>query len=250
LKAVVCDLDGVVYLGDSVIGGAPLALRRLSDAGMKVLFVTNNASRTPEQVAGKVSRLTGLEVGIDDVCTSPQAAEGMLRPDDLPVLVVGEVGITEVLEKAGREMTTDPLAAGSVMVGLTRKFDYDGIAAAATALRNGARFLATNTDATFPTAKGLMPGAGSIVAAIGVASGVEPEIAGKPHRPMRELVKRRIGGEAWVIGDRVDTDVKMALAEPGWSSILVLSGVSGESSSADHVVADLVSAADLVLDRR
>jgi HAD superfamily hydrolase (TIGR01450 family) len=247
---VVCDLDGVVYLGDSVIDGAPESLRRLSDAGIRILFVTNNASRTPEQVATKIFRLTGHEVGVDDVCTSPQAAEGMLRPDDLPVLVVGEVGITEVLGNAGREMTTDPSTAGSVMVGLTTLVDYAWIAAAATAVRNGARFIATNTDPTYPTTRGLMPGAGSIVAAIAVASGVEPEIAGKPHRPMRDLVRSRIGGEAWVIGDRVDTDIEMARHEPGWTSILVLSGVSEESPSAAHVVVDLVSAADLILNQR
>jgi HAD superfamily hydrolase (TIGR01450 family) len=251
LRAVVCDLDGVVYLGDSVIDGVPVALHRLADAGSRVLFVTNNASRTPAQVATKITRLTGHETSADDVCTSSQAAERMLRPADLPVLVVGDIGITSVLEAAGRPMTDDPGRAGSLMVGLTRALDYELIAAAASAVRAGARFIATNVDPTYPTAQGLMPGAGSIVAAIAVAGGVEPEIAGKPHGPMRDLVRSRIDDGAWVVGDRVDTDVAMALHEPDWTSILVLTGVSTESEgpAADHVVPDLAAAVDLILRR-
>jgi 4-nitrophenyl phosphatase len=137
------------------------------------------------------------------------------------------------------------------MVGLTKAVDYQTIAAAATAVRNGARFIATNTDATYPTATGLMPGAGSLVAAIAVASGVQPEVAGKPHRPMRDLVRARMKNGVWVIGDRVDTDIEMAVEEPEWTSILVLSGVGNDGTGgADHVVADLAAAADLILENQ
>ncbi|MCI0425736.1 MAG: HAD-IIA family hydrolase [Actinobacteria bacterium] len=247
---VVCDLDGVVYLGDTVLDGVPDALRRLRDAGARILFVTNNAAKTPGQVAEKVSRLTGVAYDPADVCTSPEAAEGMLRDVDLPVYVVGDVGITEVLSRAGRDQTRDPGEARSVMVGLTTGLDYRQIAEAATALRNGARFIATNLDPTYPTTAGPLPGAGAIVAAIEVASGVEPEVAGKPYSPMRDLVKTRLSGPAWVIGDRVDTDMAMAHDEPGWVSVLVLSGATRNGQAgidADHVVADLPAAVDLLL---
>jgi 4-nitrophenyl phosphatase len=119
------------------------------------------------------------------------------------------------------------------------------------AIRNGARFIATNDDATFPTENGLMPGAGAIVAAIAAASGVSPIVAGKPNEAMRSLIRSRGVGRAWVVGDRPDTDVAMASAEPDWSSVLVLTGVTDETSAdsnhADHVVPDLSAAVDLVL---
>jgi 4-nitrophenyl phosphatase len=127
------------------------------------------------------------------------------------------------------------------------------MAGAADAVRRGARFIATNIDPTYPTAEGLRPGAGSIAAAIAVASGVEPEVAGKPRESMRLLAKKRLSGPAWVVGDRIDTDIEMARLEPDWSSILVLSGVTGSGVAgvdADHVVPDLSAAVDLVLGAR
>lgn len=248
---VICDLDGVIYLGDTVIEGVPQQLRRLVDAGVRLVFVTNNSSKTPAQVAAKVQRLTGVSIDPDDVCTSPQSALGLLGPEDIPVFVVGEEGISSVLEDEGIEVTSRAGEAGSVMVGLTPRANYQWIADAADAVRRGARFVATNTDSTYPSADGIKPGAGSIVAAIAVAAGVEPEVAGKPLAPMRDLVKKRIDGPAWVIGDRVDTDIAMAIAEPEWRSILVLSGVTTEAAEgvgADHVVADFAAAVDLVLE--
>jgi HAD superfamily hydrolase (TIGR01450 family) len=250
LTNVVCDLDGVVYLGDQVIPGVAEALERLGQAGARPLLVTNNAFLTPSQVAAKIERLTGWVAGPDDVCTSPQAAVGMLGPGDTPVLVVGEEGITSVLEAQGLTATDDPALAGSVMVGLTPRITYDWIAAGAEAVRRGARFIATNVDSTYPTPKGLLPGAGSIVAAIAAASGVQPEIAGKPHRPMRDLIKARVTGPVWVVGDRVDTDIALAEGEPDWTTVLVLSGVTDSGRAgvdADHVTADLAGAVDLIL---
>jgi HAD superfamily hydrolase (TIGR01450 family) len=216
-----------------------------------VVFVTNNATRTPAQAADKIERLTGVTCHPGDLVTSPQAAARLLRPQDLPVFVVGEEGITGVLAEAGLATTTRSEEAGSVMVGMTPAVTYQWIADAADAVRRGARFLATNIDPTYPTATGLKPGAGSIVAAISVASGVEPEVAGKPLAPMRELIRERVDGPAWVVGDRIDTDVALADAEPDWSSILVLSGATGTGTSgidADHVVADFPTAVDLILE--
>ena len=245
---VVCDLDGVLYRGDTVIPGVPDALDRLADAATRLLFVTNNASRTPRSVGDKIERVAGFAADADQIVTSSMAAVRMLRPEDLPVFVVGEEGITSVLAEASYPTTTVPTEAGSVVVGITPHITYQWLAEAADAVRSGARFIATNLDPTFPIAGGFLPGAGSIVAAIATASGVEPEVAGKPEVAIRELVKEKLTGPVWVIGDRLDSDIAMASAEPDWTSVLVLTGSTPTPSpEADHVVSDLAAAVDLIL---
>ncbi len=247
---VVCDLDGVIYRGSRVLDGVPQAMTRLGEAGGRMVFVTNNSMRTPAQVAARIEEMTGVVCPPDDVCTSPMAALGMLRPGDVPTLVVGEEGITRVLEEAGWALG-GPGEANSVMVGLTPRLDFAMLAGAADAIRRGARFIATNVDPTYPIEDGLLPGAGSLVAAISVASGVEPEVAGKPWEPMVELVRARVSEGAWVVGDRVDTDMAMASAVPGWRSVLVMGGVTDRGRAgvdADFVVSGFPAAVDLILD--
>ena len=248
---VLCDLDGVIYRGRSVLAGVPEALRRLGDAGVDVFYITNNSTRTPEEGAEKIRSLTGLETSAEQVLSSSLAAVSILGPDDGPVLVVGEGGVSDAVERAGLTETEDPDDARSVLVGLARHIDYDLLGRAMGAIRSGARFIATNNDATFPTEDGFMPGAGAIVAAIAAATSREPIVAGKPHGPMRDLIRSRGVGEAWVIGDRADTDIAIARDEPDWTSILVLTGVAGDDDAgeyeADHVVADFPEAVDLVL---
>ncbi len=249
---VLCDLDGVIYRGGSALPGVPEALDRLDDGGVDVFFITNNSTRSPEAGADKISRLTGRSVDPWTVLSSSLAAVAMLGESDGPVLVVGEEGVSDAVARAGLEETRDPAAAASVLVGLARHIDYELLHAAMTAIRNGARYVATNDDTTFPTEDGLAPGAGSIVAAITAASGVEPVVAGKPHQSMRDLIRSRGVGEAWVIGDRLDTDIAIATTEEDWASILVLTGVTTESDITgdivpDHVVADFPAATDLVL---
>lgn len=249
---VVCDLDGVIYRGSRVLDGVPEAMTRLHEAGGRLVFVTNNSTLAPAQVALRIEEMTGVRYRGEDVCTSPEAAVGMLRPEDAPTFVVGEDGITDVLAEAGWSVTSDASTAGSVMVGLTPRVDYDWLAAAANAVRRGARFIATNVDPTYPTEDGLLPGAGAIVAAIAVASGAQPEVAGKPHLPMIDLVRQRVDGPVWVVGDRVDTDMAMAAAESEWTSILVLGGVTDRGApgvDADYVVDGFPAAIDLILGR-
>lgn len=229
--------------------GSPEALRRLSDEGARVVFVTNNSTRSPTASADKIERITGVVVDPADICTSAVAAGNTLTEDDSPVLVVGEDGIIEAVTAVGLELTDDPGRARSVVVGLFRGVRYEHIAAAADAVRNGARFVATNTDPTYPTANGIKPGAGAIVAAIATVAGEDPEVCGKPHEPIRALIRARGVSDAWVIGDRADTDIALASHEPDWRSILVLSGVTGRddpTGGADHVAADFSEAVDLV----
>lgn len=250
MTAVVCDLDGVIYRGDLAVPGSPDALRRLYDGGWRVVFVTNNSTRSPEASAEKIERITGVAVDPGEICTSALAAASTLGTRDDPVLVVGEEGVIRAVEGAGLRLTDDPSEAGSVVVGLYRALSYDDIARAADAVRNGARFVATNTDPTFPTANGLKPGSGSIVAAIATVAGRAPEVCGKPHPPMRALIHALGVDDAWVIGDRADTDIALADQEPGWRSILVLTGVTGPdgpTGNADLVVADFSAAVDVVL---
>ncbi len=248
---VLCDLDGVVYRGQAALPGAADALRRLSEAGVSVFFITNNSTRTPEEGAAKIEKVTGVEVTADQLLTSSLASVALLAPEDGPVLVVGEEGVRDAVRRAGLAATDDPSLARTVLVGLARHFDYPLLAAAMEAIRSGARFVATNADPTFPTETGFEPGAGSMVAAIATAAGAVPEVAGKPHRAMRELIRSRGVGDAWVVGDRADTDIALARDEPDWRSILVLTGVTtaetADAAGADFVVADLAAAVDLVL---
>lgn len=247
--SVICDLDGVIYRGNTPVPGSPEALRRLHDSAFHVVFVTNNSTRSPAASAAKIERLTGVTVDPADICTSAVAAASTLTQDDSPVYVVGEEGIIEAVLEAGLELTDEPARARSVVVGLFRDLRYTHIANAADAVRGGARFVATNADPTYPTATGIKPGSGAIVAAIAAVAGTEPEVCGKPHRPMRALIRARRVSDAWVIGDRVDTDIALAAGEPDWRSVLVMSGVTGpddRTGDADHVAANFSEAVDLV----
>lgn len=237
---VVCDLDGVLYLADEAVPGAGAALGRLEAAGHGLLFCTNNSSRTRRQAADKISRVTGYPADIDQIASSSMAAGRLL--DGGRVLVVGGAGIVEAVESAGGEVVRDG-PADAVVVGIDFDFTYDTLHSASRAVRDGARFIATNRDETFPTPGGLKPGAGSLVAAIAAAAGVEPEVAGKPEPTMRRLIGEMTGdGQVVMVGDRPGTDLAMAHAE-GWMSVLVESGVTPPGAQVeptpDHVIADV-----------
>ncbi|MGF1666923.1 MAG: HAD-IIA family hydrolase [Acidimicrobiia bacterium] len=243
---IVCDLDGVVYLGDQEVPGAGVALHRLHAAGFRLLFATNNSSRTRAEGAAKIARVTGYHTDRDQFVSSATAAGAMLAGTSVPALVVGGAGVIEALTDAGITITEDPLEAGVVVVGLDMALTYEKLAHATMAVRNGARLVATNLDATYPTPTGLLPGAGSIVAALETSTGVRAESAGKPFPPMRAILNAMANsGPVWMVGDRADTDLAMADLE-GWTSVLVLTGVAEGPEGIDpapHVV--LHSLADL-----
>lgn len=251
MTAVLCDLDGVVYRGSRPIPGAKEAMKKLLASSNEVFFITNNSTRTPQATAEKIARITGVDVSGDQVLTSSQAALTLLEPTDAPVLVVGEDGLRDVVAHGGFEVTEDPGAARSVVVGLTRAMTYETISGAMQAILNGARFIATNDDNSFPTEDGLAPGCGAIVAAIAAASDTDPVVAGKPNPAMRDLIRSRIDGDAWIIGDRLETDIALATGDESWKSVLVLSGVTDRETAAgadvDYIVDDFPGAVDLVL---
>lgn len=247
---LVCDLDGVVYRGHAGIPGSGEALRRAERAGFHIWFATNNSTGTPAQVQAKLKDLTGFETDPASIVTSAQAAASMIGPEDHPALVFGSEAISEALAEVGASTTESPGEAASVVVGLDRRLNYERLAAACDAVRAGARFVATNVDPTFPIDGGFLPGSGTMVAAVVAATDVQPEVAGKPHLPMRRLLRSRGVDRAWVVGDRLDTDIALATEEEGWRSVLVLTGVArtgDDATAADHVAPDLVAAIDIVL---
>ncbi len=219
----VLDLDGVVWLGDEPIPGAAEAVARLRARGERVLFATNNSyARLADQEA-KLERLGIPARG--DVLTSAVAAARLVESGER-ALVAGGPGIVEAIEARGATPVRDG-DADAVVVGFHREFDYERMRVAVRAIQRGARLIATNDDATYPTPDGPIPGGGAIVAAIAYASGVRPVVAGKPHAPMADLV-RVVGGDAGtVVGDRPETDGAFA-GTLGYAFALVLTGVTDE----------------------
>jgi HAD superfamily hydrolase (TIGR01450 family) len=233
IDTVLCDLDGVIWLAHEPVPGSADAVARLRASGRRVLFVTNNSADTE---ADQVAALAAVGIAAaGDVVTSAMAAAALVDAGE-QVLVVGGPGIAEAVAGAGAV----PHRGGEVgeatpfdvvIVGLDREFDFRRLRLASGAVRRGARLLATNSDATFPTPHGPEPGGGAIVAAVATAAGATPVVAGKPHRPMADLIGRLLGGPAGfdpstvlMVGDRPETDGRFAAAL-GCPYALVRSGV-------------------------
>ena len=223
---VCCDLDGVVWRGDEPVPGAGAAISALRHAGFRVVFVSNNSSQPVHEVATKLGA-AGAPTSTDDVVTSAVSAAALLASSldrGASVLACAGPGVVEALDAAGLRPVTRP-PAKAVVVGLHRGFDFEELDRASAAVRAGARFVATNLDATYPVAGGMIPGSGAIAAAVATAAGRAPEVAGKPERPMVELIRKRFGSTGVVVGDRPSTDGALAAAL-GWPFALVLSGVT------------------------
>ena len=229
----VVDLDGVIWLADQPIPHGADAVARARAMGARLLFVTNNSSLTVGQYVTKLGGM-GIEVPPEDIVTSAQAAAALLEPGTSAVVCAGG-GVTEALEQRGVEARLEG-PADALVVGWHRDFDFGRLTAACRAVWGGSSFLATNNDATYPTPGGLLPGAGSIVAAVSFATGAEPTVAGKPHQPVADLLLARAGGKvALVVGDRLDTDGLLA-RRLGVPFGLVLSGVTREQPTGGEAV--------------
>lgn len=230
---VVCDLDGVVWLAGRPIEGAAGAVASLRAAGHPVVFATNFSDATTGEL---VERLAAMDIPstAGDVITAPMAAASLVESGQR-VLALGGPGTQQALVASGARLTDasapaepDLAAFDVVVVGYRRDVTWDHIRRASTAVRGGARFIATGTDATFPTPEGLVPGNGAVVAAIAVAAGRQPEVAGKPYAPMAKLIRDRFGPTGWMVGDRPETDGAFA-GTLGYRWALVLSGVVGRA---------------------
>jgi len=252
VAAVVLDLDGVIWLGDEPLPGAAEAVDRFRAAGLDVGFMTNNSSLPVGGYVEKLARM-GITADASEMLTSALAAAELLAAGLAPgakVLACSGPGVVEALEAKGFEVV-DAGPADAVVVGWHRTFDFDRLDRASAAVRAGARFVATNLDATYPAPDGLLPGNGSLVAAVATAAGRRPEVAGKPEQPTVALVRARFGDCGLVAGDRPSTDGALAAAL-GWPFALVVSTatLSGDERS-DHDAAfvgpSLAALADKVI---
>lgn len=231
------DLDGTLVLAGRPIDHVTSSLARVREIGTRVLIVTNNASRAPASVAAELSGM-GIPFAADDVVSSPLAAARMLAQTHGAgdrVLVVGTDALADAVTAAGlvpvRSAADAPVA---VVQGHSPDTCWRDLAEACIALRAGVDWVATNTDSTLPTDRGLLPGNGSMVQALVTATERQPRVAGKPGRPLLDTAVERAGARRpLVVGDRLDTDIAAAVAA-GMPSLLVLSGVS---SAADLLTA-------------
>jgi HAD superfamily hydrolase (TIGR01457 family) len=249
---IVVDLDGVVYLATEGVPGASEALASLETAGWHLVFATNNSTKTPRDVLTHIRERTGFRSDDATVVTSALAAASWTAHSHRSALVVGEGAVSEALTEAGVDVVKSGQAE-AVVVGLDRNITYETIALASKTIRSGATFVATNTDATYPTPEGPVPGAGSIVAAVATATGTTPVTCGKPEAPMLDLVRAAVkGSQVWVVGDRPETDIAMAI-EAGWGSVLVHTGITAPGEPIDlahtptHSVGSIVDVPALII---
>lgn len=227
--ALLLDLDGTVYLGGQVIPHVVPALIEAARRGARSMFVTNNASRPPAEVAAALNEM-GVAAEDADILTSPEAAAAMLaraHPAGSPVLVVGAKALSDAVAAAGlvpvRSVSDNPVA---VVQGHSPDTGWRDLAEACIAIRSGVDWVASNTDTTLPTDRGLLPGNGAMVHALMAATDRRPRVAGKPNRPLLDEAVRRSGStRPLVVGDRLDTDIEAAVLAD-MPSLLVLTGVS------------------------
>lgn len=231
--AALCDLDGVLYLGDDPVPHAADGVAGARADGMRFAFVTNNASRRPTAVA---DRLTGLGIAAEpaEVVTSGQAAGRLLAAKVTPgsaVLVVGTDALADEVTQAGMRPVRSVAQAGpggpaAVVQGLAPQTSWQDLAEAAVAIRGGAVWIVGNTDATLPSPRGPLPGNGAFVAALRLTVRAEPLVAGKPDPALHRESVERVGAQRpLVVGDRLDTDV-LGAVRGGADSLLVLTGVT------------------------
>ncbi len=253
IKALILDMDGVLWKADSPIGDLPRIFERIRARGLKVTFATNNGTRTPDQYVERlasfgvrieawqvVTSALGVAELVDKALTNPplraplplpeSGEEGGLGGMVRAVFAIGEAGVMEALHEKGFETLPVERAeeARAVVMSIDRQINFDKMREATLLVRKGVPFYATNPDKTFPTPRGEIPGAGAWISVVITATGVEPIYAGKPAPYLLELARERLGTakeETLVVGDRLETDIAGGQAA-SMPCALVLSGVS------------------------
>ncbi len=227
IRAVLFDLDGVIFVGSTPLPGAQEVFDWLERAHRPFCLVTNNSTKTPAQYQEKL-RGMGIHVRVETIYTSALATAQFLKkeyPSGTSVYIIGEAGVHEALTENGFWLADRTPTV--VCVGLDQGLTYGKLRTACLAIRAGARFVATNPDRTLPTEDGLVPGNGATLAALQTATDVAPIVIGKPSATMIDLAIERIGArreEVAIIGDRLDTDIE-AGAAAGITTVLILTGV-------------------------
>jgi 4-nitrophenyl phosphatase len=243
LRALLIDMDGVMYRGDVALPGSTDVLPTLLNLGIEYAFVTNNATLTPEQYRAKLAGM-GVETVADRVVTSSIATAAYLASRNRKgarVCVVGEHGLVEALEEAGFDVADED--ADFVVVGLDRQLTYRRLVAATRAIMNGAAFIATNADPAIPVEDGVNPGAGAIVASVATATGVPPTVIGKPEPTLLLTALERLGvrpEQAAMVGDQVQSDIRAGRAA-GMPTVLVAGDLASDvpGVAPDLIVRDL-----------
>jgi 4-nitrophenyl phosphatase len=226
-RGYLIDLDGTMYRGTECIAEARDFVKELHKRDIPYLFVTNNSSRTPEQVAKKLENF-GIPATKEQVFTTSQATANYIfeRKPNASVYVIGEEGIRTALEEKGFTFAKEN--AEFVVMGIDRGINYEKLAIACLAVRNGATFISTNGDIAIPTERGLLPGNGSLTSVVAVSTQVSPIFIGKPERIIMEQALKVLGvprEDTLMIGDYYDTDI-MAGMNAGIDTLLVHTGVT------------------------
>jgi len=254
IKALILDMDGVLWREDQPIGNLPHLFDQIFRKGLQVTLATNNATYSVEQYLEKLERF-GVKLKTDQIVNSSLAAVYFLRglfPDGGPIYVIGEEGLIETLQADGFYQSEGDVLA--VIVGMDRKINYEKLSRATLLIRAGSLFIGTNADPTFPVPEGLIPGVGAILAALEVASGVHPHVVGKPQPEMYRVAMDRMNTkpkETLIVGDRLETDI-LGGQKLGCPTALVLSGVTSRGMlqswkpKPDFVVDNLETLIDLL----
>lgn len=240
-------MDGVIWKGDAPIGDLPATFKRIRERGLKFVFATNNGTKTPDEYQAKLKEL-GVEIHADQVVTSALGIAFLMaqkHPKGTKIFLIGENGMRAALEEKGFEILDVENApqAEAVVMGIDRSINFQKVAEATLLVRAGRPFYTTNTDRTFPTPRGEIPGSGSWLSVVISATGVEPTVAGKPFPYLMELALNRLGTskeETLVVGDRLETDIA-AGKSVGCPTAFVLSGVSKLEEAKDwnpNIIAD------------
>jgi len=230
LEHLIIDVDGVLYRGTEAIPGTGPFLDFLREQGIGFVLATNNATRTPEQYAEKLSSM-GVMVRPGEILNSAQATASYLAgiaPQGTRVFVVGQEGLVSALRNEGFDLVEDD--AEFVVAGMDFTICYDRLADATLQIRAGAQFIGTNPDRTFPSERGIVPGAGSLLAFLETATDVKPKVIGKPGTAMMEQALTRMGARAGttaMLGDRLETDI-LAGQRARLHTVLVFSGVTDQ----------------------
>ena len=246
-KGYLIDLDGTIYKGKDRIPAGEAFVHELQQRNIPYLFVTNNTTRTPETVQTMLAEQFNVETPIETIYTATLATVDYLNDKNLgkKVYVIGDVGLKQAIAEAGYiEDTDNP---DYVVVGLDWEVDYEKLSIATLAIQKGAHFVGTNPDLNIPTERGLMPGAGSIITLIEVATRVKPVYIGKPNAIIMEKAVEHLGlprQEVIMVGDNYLTDIRAGI-DNGIPTLLVTTGFTKPEE-----VPGLPIQPDYVLDRK
>lgn len=237
IKAVVSDMDGVLWRGDDRLPGAVDFFAFLREQNIPFVLATNNSGRHPADYVRKLAKIGIPDVEQEQIVTSSTATADYLKtqyPNGARLYVVGNLGLFQVLEEAGFTIAEENVDA--VVAGLDFNFTYEKARHATLLIRNhGAAFIGTNPDLTFPSPEGLVPGGGSVIGMIQIATDVEPIVIGKPKRAMFDVAIQRLGSspaKMLMIGDRLNTDIEGG-KNAGLQTAMVLTGVNQREDITD-----------------